>query len=141
MTRPLYVSRQSPILVTIFPPPSHRTGLIPVLSADQLVTAIRDNNPDSMIQFYLTWGRPYGEQELCQTMQQFCTYESMQEALTERYTSFACLNKPARLAPVGDAFRSNGGVGGVVDGVSVGGGVGGGVDVDGGVNGDMFQES
>jgi len=72
---------------------------------DQLVTAIRDNKADTMLQFYLTWGRPYGEQELCQTMTQFCTYESMQDALTSRYTSFACMNKPARLAPVGEAFR------------------------------------
>ena len=47
-------------------------------------------------------------------MPQFCTYESMQDALTNRYTSFACLNRPARLAPVGEAFRYNSGGGFVV---------------------------
>ena len=79
---------------------------------DQLATAIRANNPETLIQFYLTWGRPYGEESLCESMEQFCSYETMQEALTARYSSFACLTKPARLAPVGEAFRSNGGVGG-----------------------------
>ena len=67
--------------------------------------AIRENNPATMLQFYLTWGRPYGEEELCQSMEQFCSYERMQEALTSRYTSFACINRPARAAPVGEAFR------------------------------------
>ena len=91
--------------------------------------AIRDNNPATLLQFYLTWGRPYGEQQLCQTMQQFCSYETMQvsvghkilridtctlnqfitsifqDALTSRYTSFACMKRPARAAPVGEAFR------------------------------------
>ena len=72
---------------------------------DQLVTAIRENKPDTMIQFYLTWGRPYGEETLCGGLPQFCTYESMQDALTSSYTSFGCRHKPARLAPVGEAFR------------------------------------
>ena len=39
---------------------------------------IRENNPATVLQFYLTWGRPYGEQQLCQTMEQFCSYETMQ---------------------------------------------------------------
>ena len=56
-------------------------------------------------------------------MPQFCTYESMQDALTNRYTSFACLNRPARLAPVGEAFRYNSG-GGFVVVACVGGCVG-----------------
>jgi len=73
---------------------------------DQLVKAIRDNNPATLLQFYLTWGRPYGELQLCQTMQQFCSYETMQDALTSRYTSFACMKRPARAAPVGEAFRA-----------------------------------
>ena len=47
-------------------------------TADQLVQVIRQNNPATVLQFYLTWGRPYGEQQLCQTMQQFCSYETMQ---------------------------------------------------------------
>ena len=45
---------------------------------DQLVAAVMENNPDSKIQLYLTWGRPGGEPELCQTMSQFCSYETYQ---------------------------------------------------------------
>ena len=120
MTRPLCAFRQSPISVKNSLNPY--SILIPVLRPDQLVSAILDNKPDTMIQFYLTWGRPYGEQTLCESMEQFCSYESMQAALTSRYTSFACLNKPARLAPVGEAFRSSScGGDGVVD-VNISGG-------------------
>ena len=46
---------------------------------DTLVSMIHDNNPDTMIQFYLTWGWPHGAPDLCsQGMQQFCSYETMQ---------------------------------------------------------------
>ena len=45
---------------------------------DQLVAAVKENNPDSAIQLYLTWARPGGEPELCQTMSQFCSYETYQ---------------------------------------------------------------
>ena len=45
---------------------------------DELVTAVMENNPNSAIQFYLTWGRPGGEPELCKTMSQFCSYETYQ---------------------------------------------------------------
>jgi len=71
---------------------------------DQLVNHILTNNPATTIQFYLTWGRPYGEAELCKQEDQFCSYETMQAALTTSYTTFACMNKPARAAPVGEAF-------------------------------------
>jgi len=71
---------------------------------DELVTHILTNNPETIIQFYLTWGRPYGESTLCKEQEQFCSYETMQDALTSSYTTFACMNKPARAAPVGEAF-------------------------------------
>ena len=45
---------------------------------DQLVAAVMENNPETVIQFYLTWGRPGGETELCKTMPQFCSYVSYQ---------------------------------------------------------------
>merc|ERR1711936_1103745 len=32
-------------------------------------------------------------------------YEKMQAALTKSYTTFACMKKPARAAPVGEAFK------------------------------------
>ena len=92
---------------------------------DQLVAAVMENNPDSKIQLYLTWGRPGGEPELCQTMSQFCSYETyqvvklnpndksnhsplsfLQDALTSGYMSFTCRKKPAKAAPVGEGFRN-----------------------------------
>ena len=46
---------------------------------DTLISAIQDNNPDTKIQFYLTWGWPHGAPDLCNmNMTQFCSYESMQ---------------------------------------------------------------
>jgi len=72
---------------------------------DELVSLILANNPATLIQFYLTWGRPYGHAELCKEQEQFCAYETMQAALTSSYTTFACMKKPARAAPVGEAFK------------------------------------
>jgi len=70
-----------------------------------LVEHIIANNPNTVIQFYLTWGRPHGESDLCQTQAQFCSYETMQAALTSSYITFACMNKPAQVAPVGESFK------------------------------------
>ena len=52
------------------------TQTVPYL--DTLVEAIKENNPDTALQFYLTWGRPGGEPALCETMSQFCSYETYQ---------------------------------------------------------------
>merc|ERR1712112_399145 len=57
-------------------------------------------------QFYLSWGRPYGEDSLCGEQEQFCQYETMQDALTAGYTKVACMKKPSRVAPVGEGFRN-----------------------------------
>ena len=72
---------------------------------DILVDHIRTNNPDTVIQFYLTWGRPFGSASDCESQPQFCQFPSMQDALTLSYTEFACMNQPARVAPVGEGFR------------------------------------
>ena len=72
---------------------------------ETLVHRIRKNNPDTIIQFYMTWGRPYGKDNLCETMEQFCTYLDMQQALAHSYNTFACMNQPSRVAPVGKAFK------------------------------------
>ena len=65
----------------------------------------RSNNPTTTIQFYQTWGRPFGLASQCPAHPQFCEYESMQAALTTSYSTFACMNKPATVAPVGEAFH------------------------------------
>jgi len=73
---------------------------------DILVDHILTNNPETMVQFYLSWGRPYGEDSLCGEQEQFCQYETMQDALTDGYTKVACMKKPSRVAPVGEGFRN-----------------------------------
>ena len=72
----------------------------------QLVRAVRARSQAAAIQLYLTWGRPHGEPSLCsQDRPQFCSFSSMQDRLTSTYQALACTNTPARLAPVGEAFR------------------------------------
>ena len=70
-----------------------------------LAGQIRDNNPGTVIQFYLTWARPHGLQSECDSHPQFCSFNSMQDSLTQAYLDFACMQTPARLAPVGESFR------------------------------------
>ena len=70
-----------------------------------LAGQILDNSPETLIQFYLTWARPQGLQSQCDSQPQFCTFSSMQDALTKSYLDFACMETPARLAPVGESFR------------------------------------
>ena len=46
---------------------------------DQLVEMILTNNPDTLIQFYLTWGGDWLQgSDLCAQQSQFCSYEPMQ---------------------------------------------------------------
>jgi len=71
-----------------------------------LVVAIKANNPDTILQFYLTWGRPFGSSEDCPTYPEFCDFPSMQAALTTSYRAFACQNPSARIAPVGESFAT-----------------------------------
>jgi len=62
-----------------------------------LSSAIRDNSPDTVIQFFGTWGRPDGS-----------IFGYMQDLLTLRYELFACMvPAPARMVPVGEAFRKS----------------------------------
>jgi len=76
-----------------------------VAPLDVLVREIKQSSPNATIQFYDTWGRPFGEESLCPDYPQFCTYQSMQDSVTLRYSTFACMNQPSRLAPVGEGFR------------------------------------
>ena len=55
-----------------------------VTPLNKIVKMIRDNNPDTVIQFYQTWGRPLGDVEDCPTYPDFCHYGTMQDKLTER---------------------------------------------------------
>ena len=57
------------------------------------------------MQWYLTWGRPNGDEERCDEIPQVCTYEGMQDAVTETYSTYGCMFNPGQVAPAGEAFR------------------------------------
>lgn len=38
---------------------------------------IHQNNPNAKIQWYQTWGRPYGDEDRCKDIPKVCTYEGM----------------------------------------------------------------
>ena len=57
------------------------------------------------MQWYLTWGRPNGDDERCDEIPQVCTYEGMQDAVTETYSTYGCMFNPGQVSPAGEAFR------------------------------------
>jgi len=73
--------------------------------AKLLSEEIQHNNPNAKIQWYQTWGRPYGDQDRCEDIPQVCTFDGMQDAITETYSAYGCMFKPGKVAPVGEAFR------------------------------------
>ena len=74
-------------------------------STQQIVKTIRKKNPCTVPLFYLTWGRLNGDYHNCNNADYFCTFEGMQNRLTESYKTYAYVNQPATVAPVGEAFN------------------------------------
>ena len=72
---------------------------------DLLARQVREGGGDTVLQLYLTWARPHGLDSECPQHPQFCTFNSMQDKLTQSYLDFACMHTPSRVAPVGEAFR------------------------------------
>ena len=69
-------------------------------AAENLVNFIRDNNDCAIPLFYMTWGREEGDIQNCDNWPPVCTYESMQELLTNNYLE-ACDLNTSWCAPVG----------------------------------------
>merc|ERR1712027_130684 len=61
--------------------------------AQKLSAEIHKFNPDAKIQWYLTWGRPNGDEDRCEEIPQVCTYEGMQDAITSTYTTYGCMHQ------------------------------------------------
>ena len=75
-------------------------------TTETIVQKIREFNSKTRIIFYNTWGRKeMHENNLCTTDATYCSYDGMQDRLTESYRSFAWINKPAEVAPVGETLR------------------------------------
>ena len=49
------------------------------------VELIYELNPETQLLLFLTWGRKYGDEELCSKFQWTCRYEDMQQMLAKRY--------------------------------------------------------
>ena len=52
----------------------------------------------------MTWGRENGDSQNCASYPPICTYEGMQDRLTESYTEMA-QNNESLLAPIGIAWK------------------------------------
>ena len=71
-----------------------------------LVNAIRAKNKCTLPVFYQTWGKQHGDSQNCGNGNYFCTFEGIQNRLTDSYNTFAYINQPAVVAPAGEAWRS-----------------------------------
>jgi len=76
--------------------------------ANTIVQTIRDRNPCTMPVFFQTWGKRDGDSQNCADGNYFCTFEGIQDRLTDSYNTFAYVTQPAKVAPAGEAFRTYG---------------------------------
>merc|ERR1711971_1006802 len=71
-----------------------------------LANAIKATNPCTVPLFYQTWGKRDGDSQNCGNHDLFCSYEGIQDQLTQSYSTYAYVNQPAKVAPVGEAWRT-----------------------------------
>ena len=71
-----------------------------------LANAIKATNPCTVPLFYQTWGKRDGDSQNCGNHDLFCSYEGIQDQLTQSYNTYAYVNQPAKVAPVGEAWRT-----------------------------------
>jgi len=86
-----------------FPPSQVANEVYPY--AASLCDDIRQADTCSQPVFFMTWGRENGDAQNCEFYPPLCTYEGMQDRLTESYTEMAEDNNTL-LAPVGIAWKS-----------------------------------
>jgi len=71
-----------------------------------IVAAVRESvNPCAVPVFFQTWGKRDGDKHNCNNGNYFCSFDGIQDRLTESYSTFAYTNQPARVAPAGEAWR------------------------------------
>ena len=85
-----------------FPPSQVASQVYPY--AESLCEDIREANPCTEPVFFMTWGRENGDSQNCASYPPICTYEGMQDRLTESYTEMA-QNNESLLAPIGIAWK------------------------------------
>lgn len=85
-----------------FPTGQFTTETLPY--ANQLVDAIKNNDPCTEPVFYMTWGRENGDAGNCPFAPWVCTYEGMDDSLRARYEYMAEVNE-SLVSPVGAVWR------------------------------------
>jgi hypothetical protein len=97
-----FVILQEQSQMPAFPINQVQTDVYPF--AKELVDTARAYNSCVMPIFYMTWGRMNGDIDNCENFPPLCTYEGMQELLTERYQEMAIMND-CWVSPVGSAWK------------------------------------
>lgn len=72
--------------------------------ATSLSYAIRANNECSQPLFYMTWGRENGDGSNCQSLPWVCTYEGMDDVISDTYM-YMTNDNDAEVSPVGAVWR------------------------------------
>ena len=74
--------------------------------AKTIVDAIRETNPCTRPVWFLTWGKRDGDTHNCNNgATALCTFDGVQDQLTQAYTTIAYVTQQASVAPAGEAWR------------------------------------
>merc|ERR1711963_330936 len=73
-----------------------------------LVGTIRETNVCTLPVFFQTWGKRDGDTQNCSPApyDALCTFEGVQDQLTQAYNTMAYVSQPSKVAPVGEAWRT-----------------------------------
>merc|ERR1739844_256564 len=73
-----------------------------------LVQTMRETNVCTLPVFFQTWGKQNGDTQNCSPAPYdgLCTYEGVQDALTQAYNTMAYVAQPSKVAPAGEAWRT-----------------------------------
>ena len=73
-----------------------------------LVQTMRETNACTLPVFFQTWGKRDGDTHNCSPApyDALCTYDGVQDQLTQAYNTMAYVSQPAKVAPAGEAWRT-----------------------------------
>merc|ERR1712110_1274639 len=73
-----------------------------------LVQTMRETNVCTLPVFFQTWGKRDGDTQNCSPApwDALCTFDGVQDQLTEAYSTMAYVSQPSKVAPAGEAWRT-----------------------------------
>merc|ERR1711936_119407 len=73
-----------------------------------LVQTMKETNVCTLPVFFQTWGKRDGDTGNCSPApyDALCTFEGVQDQLTQAYSTMAYVSQPAKVAPAGEAWRT-----------------------------------